>query len=101
MRVYALGMSDLPNGEAQAQALHRSWGQRIKAKRQGRYSQDQLAVLVGISQAQLSRIERGIHPPTDEQKWAFAGAFFMTVEELFPYQAVVPPFPEAQAEAVA
>ena len=78
--------------------LHRSWGTRIKNRRQAlSMTQVSFATLVGITQSTVSKIERGDHCPSDAMKWRIAGVLRLTVEELFPYPAVVPPFPEKVA----
>lgn len=78
--------------------LHRSWGRRVEGRRKELgFSQDALADLCGIGQATISRIERGKQCPSDDLKWLIAGALKSTMEQLFPYPAVVPPFPEAKA----
>lgn len=63
-------------------------------------TQTQLAVHLGIHQPALSSIEKGTTAPRDALKFKLAGALGLTVEELFPFPAVVPPFPEG-ASAVA
>lgn len=47
-------------------------------------SQDEISHEIGISQAKLSRIERGYIVSSEEEKKAIAKALEMTVEELFP-----------------
>lgn len=60
-------------------------------------TQTQLALHLGIHQPALSAIEKGSSAPRDALKFKIAGALGLTVEELFPFPAVVPPFPEAVA----
>ena len=45
-----------------------------------------------MRQSTISRIESGACP-RDEVKWRLAGALGVTVEALFPYPAIKPPFP--------
>lgn len=73
-------------------ATYASWGRRVRARR-GSISQERLAELAGTDQSTISRIERGLVRPSDDLKWKIAGALSTTVEELFPYPAIVPPFP--------
>ena len=73
--------------------VHRSWGKRLKARRQAlNLTQQQLADICGVRQSTISRIEAGTCP-RDAAKWLLAGALGTTVEDLFPYPAVVPPYP--------
>ena len=57
---------------------------RLKAHRflSGK-SQDEIAHTIGISQAKLSRIERGYIQPTSEEKRALAEVLDLKPEELF------------------
>lgn len=74
--------------------VHRSWGKRIRARREALgFTQTALAELIGVHQPAVSAWEHGSTPPKDETKFKIAGALGLTVEELFPYPAVVPPFP--------
>lgn len=73
--------------------LHQSWGRRVQKRREALgLSQERLAALCGMRQSTISRIEAG-SCPRDSTKWVLAGALQSTVEELFPYPAVRPPFP--------
>jgi transcriptional regulator with XRE-family HTH domain len=75
--------------------VHRSWGQKIKARRRALgMTQAHLAELATTTQASISRIERGDQPPGDDLKWRLAGALGETVERLFQYPAVRPPMRE-------
>lgn len=77
------------------ETLHQSWGAKVRARRtQTGVTQERLAELTKTTQATISRIERGDQCPSDGMKWKLAGALGVTVEGLFPYPAVVPPFPE-------
>lgn len=74
--------------------LHDGWGKRVKRTREERgISQRKLADLCDIDPSTVSRLERGTLAPRDDLKWRVAGALGVTVEELFPYPGVVPPFP--------
>lgn len=77
-----------------------SWGKRIAARRKALgFTQQRLGELCGgIVQPTISKIERGDLVPGDELKWKLAGALGMSLDELFAYPAIVPPFP---TEAVA
>lgn len=78
--------------------LHQSWGLRIKDRRQAlAMTQTSFAQLVGITQPTVSRFERGDQAPSDAMKWRIAGVLRVTVEDLFPYPSVVPPFPQQVA----
>lgn len=57
-------------------------------------SQARLAELARTTQASISRIESGTNPPGDDLKWRLAGALGDSVEHMFPYPAVRPPFRE-------
>ncbi len=70
-----------------------AWGARVR-KRRGDLSQERLGKLCRTDQSTISRIERGKLPLSDEMKWKIAGALGVTVDELFPYPNVRPPFPE-------
>lgn len=73
--------------------VHRSWGNRLKARRLALgMTQQQLADICGLRQSTVSRIEAGACP-RDTAKWLLAGALGHTVEELFPFPAIKPPFP--------
>lgn len=73
--------------------LHESWGRRVAERRRALdLTQDQLAELADVRQSTISRIESGACP-RDEVKWRLAGALGVTVEALFPYPAIKPPFP--------
>jgi transcriptional regulator with XRE-family HTH domain len=74
--------------------LHRSWGHRIKKRRlEMGFTQQSFADIVGVTQATVSRWEQGSKTPSDSQKWRIAGALRQTMEELFPYPGIMPPFP--------
>lgn len=77
--------------------MHRRWGEKVRARRQGIYTQEALADLIGVDQSTISRIERGQFPLSDTMKFKIAGALGVTLDELFPYPAVVPPFPQQVA----
>lgn len=78
--------------------LHDGWGKRVKQARENvGLSQRRLADLCDIDPATVSRIERGLIAPRDSLKWTIAGALGKTLEDLFPYPGVVPPFPERVA----
>ncbi len=74
-----------------------AWGGRLR-KRRGNITQETLAKLCRTDQSTISRIERGQLALSDEMKWKLAGALGVTVEDLFPYPNVRPPFPEAPTE---
>lgn len=72
----------------------RDWGKRLRARR-GLITQERLAELAGVDQSTISRIERGdLKRISDDLKWKLAGALGCTVDEVFPYPNVRPPFPE-------
>lgn len=73
-----------------------SWGKRIAARRKVLgFTQQRLADLCGgVVQATISKIERGDLVPGNELKWKLAAALQLSLEELFAYPAIVPPFPE-------
>lgn len=73
-----------------------AWGNRLRARR-GSMTQETLARLAGLDQSTISRLERGLVAPSDELKWKLAGALGVTVEALFPYPNVIPPFPAEAA----
>ncbi|MFP5319589.1 MAG: helix-turn-helix domain-containing protein [Acidimicrobiia bacterium] len=78
--------------------VHESWGRRLKARRSELgLTQERLAEICSIEQSTISRIERGQVCPRDNVKWRLAGALGQTVEQLFPYPAVRPPFPTGRA----
>lgn len=60
-------------------------------------TQTKLAELVGVHQPAVSDWEKGNLAPRDEMKFKIAAVLGLTLEELFPFPAVVPPFPEAEA----
>lgn len=79
--------------------VHRSWGKRVKGRRQELgLTQQALADYCQLRQSTVSRIEAGACP-SDQVKWLLAGALGMTVEDLFPFPAIRPPFPQAKASA--
>lgn len=71
-----------------------AWGGRVR-KRRGTLTQEVLADHCGTDQSTISRIERGQIGVTDDMKWKVAGALGTTVDDLFPYPNVRPPFPDA------
>lgn len=75
------------------------WGERVKKRRTGmRLTQRRLGQLCNADQSTISRLERGrLEGVSDELKWKIAGALGTTVDRLFPYPNVRPPFPEALA----
>lgn len=75
-----------------------SWGRRVRARR-GSLTQETLAGLCSSDQSTISRIEHGAIALSDEMKWKIAGALGCTVEELFPYPNVRPPFPQKEEVA--
>lgn len=78
--------------------LHDGWGKRVKRSREDLgISQRRLADLCQVDPSSISRIERGVLAPRDDLKWKLAGALGVTVEDLFPYPGVVPPFPQQVA----
>jgi len=81
--------------------VHSSWGKRVKARRLAmRMTQQELADYCGLRQSTVSRVEAG-RCPRDAVKWLLAGALGQTVEELFPFPAVRPPFPGSVEKASA
>lgn len=70
----------------------RDWGERLRQRR-GSITQEKLAELIGGDQSTISRIERGKVDISDDMKWKLAGALGCTVDDLFPWPAVRPPFP--------
>ena len=81
------------------QSVTASWGKRIAARRKVLgFTQQRLGDLCGgIGQPSISKIERGELSPSDELKWKLAAALQMSLDELFAYPAIVPPFPEVAA----
>lgn len=78
--------------------VHESWGRRLKSRREELHlSQEQLATVCGLRQSTISRIERGLDCPKDQTKWLIAGALGTTVETLFPWPNVRPPYPTEAA----
>lgn len=79
------------------ETILRDWGSRIRARR-GPITQERLAELIGGDQSTISRIERGeLRRVSDDLKWRIAGALGCPPAELFPWPAVVPPFPANEA----
>ncbi len=76
------------------------WGKRLRSQR-GSITQEDLAHLCGSDQSTISRIERGQVALSDEMKWKIAGALGTTVDTLFPYPNVKPPFPGTVEKASA
>jgi putative transcriptional regulator len=75
-----------------------SWGRRIAARRRELLmTQERLGELCDVGQATISKIECGRLDPSYELKWRVAGALNKSLEELFAYPAVVPPFPAEAA----
>lgn len=76
--------------------VHRSWGRKIRERREALgMTQTQLAELLGVHQPAVSAIEKGTSAPRDVTKFRIAGALGMTVEDLFAYPNVIPPFPQS------
>lgn len=74
-----------------------SWGHKVR-KRRGDITQEQLALICRVDQSTISRLEKGkLRSVSDELKWKIAGGLGCTVEDLFPYPAVRPPFPQQVA----
>lgn len=76
------------------EATRRDWGRRLRERR-GSITQERLAELLNSDQSTISRIERGEIRISDNMKWRIAGALGCTVDDLFPWPAVRPPFPES------
>jgi transcriptional regulator with XRE-family HTH domain len=77
-----------------------AWGRKVRERR-GVLTQEQLGRLCGTDQSTISRIERGQLAISDEMKWKLAGALATTVDDLFPYPNVRPPFPKQTEQAPA
>ncbi len=74
----ALGVSVafLEHGERQVAKVDQYFGQRIRGLRQDRgLSQSELGILVGLSQTQISNLERGQIQPSVDEVAGFARAF--------------------------
>lgn len=69
------------------------WGRRVRSRRKGLLTQEQLAERSGVSQSAISKLEKGELNITDDLKWRIAGALGTTVDTLFPNPAVRPPAP--------
>lgn len=81
------------------EGVHEGWGAKVRKRRESiRMSQDDLAIAADISQATLSRIELGLQVPSDNVKWRLCGVLGCTLDDLFPWPAVVPPVPEPRPE---
>lgn len=72
------------------------WGESLRAARlayptgdEHELTQDELAEMAGVAQNTISRIETGVHKPTDSTRIALARALNTTVETLFPYSPFV------------
>lgn len=89
-----------PEVEQFWRAVYRSWGKNVKAARGTFWKQQDLAAVCGITPGALSNIEAGRRCPTDEVKYALAGALRKPVEELFPWPNEIPPFPTLVKAAV-
>lgn len=80
--------------------LHQSWGKAIRKRRSDLgFTQERFAELCDVEQSTVSRIERGDQPPSDRLKYVIAGVLQVSVEVLFAYPAVVPPFPSKEEVA--
>lgn len=67
-------------------AFHPDWGARIATARKAKnLTQARLAAIIDVGVMQVSRWERGVATPNDENRLALAGALGHTVAELFPY----------------
>lgn len=76
------------------EAIHAGWGVKVKSRRDllG-LSQEQLAQMTGLRQATISRVEKGVRPPSDRLKVLIAGALGCTLDELFAWPPLRPPVP--------
>ncbi len=86
----------MPTGSPTAHraTLVAAWGRRIRRHRKSvGLSQARLAEVCGVAQGTISKIERGTLEPGFELQWKLAGALGRSMDELFSYPAVVPPFP--------
>lgn len=82
------------------EGVHAGWGGKVRKRREElRLSQEQLAQITNTRQATISRVELGLQVPSDRIKWAIAGALRCTLDDLFPWPAVVPPVPVQDAAA--
>lgn len=74
--------------------LYREWGGRVRqARKEFRWTQAEMAQIVGVTRSHLANIEAGRRPPTDEVKDRIAGATRRTYDQLFPWPTEIPPFP--------
>lgn len=73
--------------------LYARWGRRLQQRRQGRYTQRQLATVVGVTQATISKYETGDLCPPDKLKVRLAGALHASIDELFPWPIDLPSYP--------
>lgn len=91
-------MSTVASSDGQISVVLESWGRRVAARRRELLmTQERLGDLCDVGQATISKIERGRLDPSYDLKWRLAGALNKSLEELFAYPAVVPPFPEEAA----
>ena len=78
--------------------IWQSWGKRLrKARKDARLSQEALATLIGMDQADISRYELGRKAVPDRVKVQFARFFDLGLDELFPWPTFLPPEREVAA----
>lgn len=69
-----------------------TWGPKVRERRTSlRMTQADLAAKTGLTQATISRIEKGHQAPRDDAKFKIAAALQLPVDYLFAYPTVVIP----------
>lgn len=63
--------------------FYEALGARIRSLRQGRYTQQELAELVGLTRTSITNVERGTQRLMADQLFAVARALDTSVESLF------------------
>jgi len=79
--------------------LKKDLGQRIqKLRKQKKFTQEQLAEIIGIDPKNISKIENGNNYPTSENLAAIAEALGVEVYELFVFNTIS--YPEMKQEII-
>lgn len=96
--VFRLTATGIRINSIRMEGIHEAWGTKVRKRREALgLTQEALAHRTGLRQSTISRVENGTQIPSDRAKWLLCGVLRCTLDELFPWPAIVPPIPEAAA----
>lgn len=77
--------------EQHARILWRSWGRNLRRARSGRFTQEQLAEELGVTQSSISEWETGERDIPDAMKFRICDVLGRSLADLFPWPDFMPP----------